>query len=71
MACVGLCAFVVMLLCIPINVVPTHVNLDVVGILFHPLIEPSKVQRWSQVLNLCLDLLRLWLVKQGEHYHVH
>ncbi len=63
--------FVVMLLCIPIDKVPTHVNLDVTGILFHPMIEPSMVQRWLQVLNLCFNLLRLRLVKQGEHYHVH
>ncbi len=45
----------------------THVHLDVVGVLTHPLIEPSMVQRRLQVSILCLDLLRLWLVKQEEH----
>ena len=59
---VGSLAFFVMLLCILIDKVPTHVNLDVAGILFHPLIELSMVQRWLQELNLCLDLLRLQLL---------
>ncbi len=39
-------------------------------VLTHPLIEPLMVQGWLQVLILCLDLLRLRLAKQGEHYHL-
>ena len=57
--CAGLCAYCCN--AVPIDIVLTHVNLDVVGVLNHLLIEPLMVQRWSQVSILCLDLLRLGL----------
>ncbi len=62
--------FVEMLWRILLDIVLTHVNVDVVEALTHPLVEPSMVQRWSQVLILFFDLLRLWLVKQGGRYHL-
>jgi hypothetical protein len=46
--------FVVTHQCVPINIVMTHVNIVVVGVLTHPLIEQLMVQRWSQVFILCL-----------------